>query len=110
VKKLVWPIIVLTSILGWSALMAQSDSPKLTAEFPGASLKWVHVAETEFQREKLDLNKYTVSVAEEDDTVTVGLASLDSAQGRRGNSGSYPGFVVIISKKDLHVIRSNYIR
>ena len=109
-KRLTLAIVVVTSILGWRALMAQSVPPKVTAEFPGASLKWINIAEAEFQRKKLDVDKYTVSVVEQDDSVTVALTSSDSVQGARGSTGSYPGFVVEINKKDMKVVRSNYIR
>ena len=109
-KRLTLAILVVASILGWTALMAQSVPPKVTAEFPGASLKWVHIAEAEFQRKKLDVSNYTISVVEENNSVTVGLSSLDSVPGTRGSSGTYPGYVVEISKKDLKVLRSNYVR
>lgn len=90
--------------------MAQSNPPKLIAEFSGASLKWIHAAEPEFQRRSLDLDKYIVSVAERDDSVLVTLSAPDIVEGTRGSSGSYPSFVVEISKKDLKVVRSNYVR
>lgn len=90
--------------------MAQSVPPKVTAEFPGASLKWVHIAEAEFQRKKLDVDKYTVSVVEESNSVTVSLSSLDSVPGTRGSSGIYSAYTVEISKKDLKILRSNYVR
>jgi hypothetical protein len=112
-KRLAWSIMVLASILGWRELMAQPN-PRLLAKFPASSLKWVHVAEPEFEREKLDLDKYNLSVAEEGDSVIVSLSSLDCVERAnsvgRGSCGTYPGFVVVISKKDMHVIRSNYIR
>ncbi len=103
-------IMLVISIPGWSALMAQSNPPKVMAEFTGASLKWIHAAEPEFQRRKFDLDKYTVSVVEQDDSVTVGLRSYDVVKGAMGSTGSYPGYEVEISKKDLKVVRSNYIR
>jgi hypothetical protein len=109
-KRLTLAILVATSILGWSALLAQSVPPKVVAELPGGSLKWIHIAEAEFQRKDLDVDKYTVSVVEENNSVTVTLRSLDSVPGARGSSGTYPGYVVEISKKDLKVLRSNYVR
>ena len=90
--------------------MAQSNPPKVLAEFPGASLKWVDAAEPVLQEKKLDLDKYTISVLEQADSVTVILKSEGSASGGRGNTGKNPGFEVEISKKDLKVLRSNYIR
>jgi hypothetical protein len=110
-KRIVWTIMVLVAILGCSELTGQSK-PRLLAKFPVASLKWIHIAEPVFQREKLDLEKYTVSVTDEADSVTVSLISLDCVEGwkGRGNCGSYSGFVVTVDKKDMHVIRSNYVR
>jgi hypothetical protein len=101
---------MMISVLGWGTLIAQSNSPKVMAEFAGASLKWIHAAEPEFQRRKLDLSNYTVSVIEERDSVAVVLKSLDAVKGVKGSSGSYPGYEVEISKKDLKVVRSNYVR
>jgi hypothetical protein len=109
-KRFVWAMIIVVSILGWSALMAQSNPPKVIAEFTGASLKWIHATEPEFERRKLDVDKYTVIVVEQNDSVTVGLKSSDAAEGARGSTGRYPGYEVEISKKDVKVIRSNYIR
>jgi hypothetical protein len=109
-KRFALAVMVVISVLGWSALRAQSNPPKVMAEFAGASLKWIHAAEPEFQRRKLNLDKYTISVVEERDSVTVVLISLDAVEGAKGSSGSYPGYEVEISKKDLKVVRSNYVR
>src|SRR5579864_9083768 len=109
-KRLTLVLVVMIFVLGRSALVAQSNAPKVVAEFSGASLKWIHVAEPEFHRQKLDLDKYIVSVVEQRDSVTVGLSSVDAVQGARGRTGSHPGYEVEITKKDLKVVRSNYIR
>ena len=109
-KRLAFAIIVVASIwAAWTSIV-QSHPPRVMAEFPGASLKWVHAAEPEFHRKKLDLDKYTVSVFEEDNSVTVSLSSLDSVPGARGSTGTSPGYEVEISKKDLRVLRANYVR
>ena len=96
--------------LGWSVTMAQSNPPKVLAEFPGAYLKWIHAAEPVLQDKKLDLDKYTISLLEQADSVTVILKSGDSTPGARGSTGTNPSFEVEISKKDLKVLRSNYVR
>lgn len=101
---------VIISFLGSTALMVQSKPPRLMAEFAGASLKWVHAAEPEFERKKLDLGNYTVSIVEQDDSVIVTLTSSDAPRGARGSAGKYPGYEVEISKKDLKIVRSNYVR
>ena len=109
-KRLAFAIIVVASILAMGASMVQSHPPRVMAEFPGASLRWVHTAEPEFQREKLDLDKYTVSVVEEDNFVTVSLSSLDNVQGGRGSTGTSPGYEVEIGRRDLRILRAHYVR
>lgn len=109
-KTFVWAMVLVISLLGWTGLFAQSKPSGVMAEFTGASLKWIRAAEPEFQRRKLPLEKYMVSVVDQDDSVVVDLTSLDSAKRTRGSTGSYPGYEVEIRKKDLKVVRSNYIR
>jgi hypothetical protein len=108
-KRFVRVTIVVIAGMGWSMSMAQQPL-RVRAEFPGASLKWIHIAEPEIQRRKLDLDRYNVSIIEEKDSVIVSLQSLDNPEGAMGSMGSYPGYQVEISKKDLKVVRANYIR
>ncbi len=68
-KRFVWATVLGISILGLREVLAQSNAPRVIAEFTGASLKWIYAAEPEFQRRKLNLDKYTVSVVERDDSV-----------------------------------------
>lgn len=111
-KRFVLAMIVVASILVWNASMAESNPPRVMAEFPGSSLKWVRIAEPEFEQRKLDLDNYTITVVEEDDSVAVILRSPETVgvPGLRGSTGKFPGFAVEISKKDRKVIRSNYVR
>jgi hypothetical protein len=109
-KIFAWVMLMTISILGSSGLMVQSKPPKVMAVFDGASLKWVHAAEPEFERKKLDLENYTVSIVEQNDSVIVTLSASDSQKGARGSTGKSPGYEVEINKKDMRVIRSNYIR
>lgn len=90
--------------------MAKSSPPRVTAEFAGASLKWIHAAEPEFQQKKLDLDRYTVLVIEQADSVTVLLKSTDSVEGAKGSTGKYPSYGVEISKKDMKILSSSYAR
>ena len=109
-KRLVWTIVVALAIWGQCTMMAQSGPPKQIAEFSGAAFKWVRAAEPEFQKRHLDLNKYIVLVAEQDDSVIVALRSPDATKEARGNTGTLPGYEVEIRKKDLSIVRSNYVR
>ena len=94
----------------WTAPIAQSKHSTITAEFPGASLKWVRIAEPEFQKRGLDLDHYIVYVGEYDKTVIVSLASPDADPNARGSSGTYPGYEVEISKSEKKILSSHYVR
>ena len=109
-KRFLRATVLVILMLGWTELWAQSNTPRVIAEFNGASVKWIHAAEPEFQRRHLNLDKYIVSVVEEGDSVVVTLSAPDAVKGMRGSSGSYPAFVVEVSRKDMKVVRANYIR
>ena len=109
-KECMLAMAIAISTPGWGVVMAQSNPPKVVAEFPGACLKWVRAAEPEFQRKNLDLANYTISVVEQGEFITVMLSSPDAPEGARGSVGKHPGYEVEISKKDLTIVRSNYVR
>jgi hypothetical protein len=104
--------IALFSMCAWRVSGAQPKHPRMVAKFPGASLKWVHIAEPEFQRKGLNLKHYMVSVVDHKDTVDVFLTSVDTpvSQEVRGSSGTYPAFDVEISKAGDKIMRSYYVR
>jgi hypothetical protein len=109
-KALLAVVIVVISAQGRYISMAQSNAQKVIAEFPGSSLKWIEAAEPEFHRRNLDLGNYIVSVVDHGDSVIVALSSPDQPAGARGSVGKYPGYEVEISKKDMQIVRSNYVR
>jgi hypothetical protein len=80
------------------------------AELPGKSLKWIRIAQPEFERESLEVDKYFLTVVEEDDSVSVILTGSRISKEVRGDPGPIPGYEVEISKKDQKVIRANYIK
>jgi len=90
--------------------MSQKRRLGVAAELPGSSLKWIHIAEGEFERERLDLDKYRVSVVEEDDSVVVILTGLNEPKHVRGSVGLDLGYAVEISKKTRKVLQSSYTR
>jgi len=90
--------------------MTKTMKLEVTAELPGSSLKWIHIAEAEFDRRKLDLDKYRVSVIEERDTVVVILTGLKQPRNSIGSLGPDLGYEVEISKRTRKVVRSNYVR
>ena len=102
--------ILVASTLTWSGTMTKKSQLGVSAELPGSSLKWIHIAEGEFERRGLNLDKYRVSVVEDKDSVVVILTGLREPKGVRGSVGPDPGYEVEISKKDRKVLRSNYVR
>ncbi len=105
-------IVILTAIVVGSILCsAQSESPvKTVAKFSGTALKWIQIAQPEFERERLDVSRYNVVVDESADEVYVMLISPDSKPSYRGSSGTYPNFEVTISKKDGKVVNASFAR
>ncbi|MGB6598527.1 MAG: hypothetical protein WBE70_15525, partial [Candidatus Acidiferrum sp.] len=80
------------------------------AELPGKALTWIGIAQPEFERENLQVDKYFVTVVEEDESVSVILTGSRISKEVRGDPGPIPGYEVEISKKGKKVIRANYIR
>lgn len=111
-RTCIFAVFALIFVGTWKTPDAQPKYPKVAAEFPGASLKWVHIAEPEFQKRGINLDHYTVSVIEDDKTVDVSLISLDADRHAsvRGSSGTYPGFAVEIDKAQKKVLSSSYVR
>ncbi len=92
--------------------MTQSGSPpaKVVAEFRGSALRWVYAAEDEIKRKNLDLDKYIVSVVEEEESVVVLLRAPDQPKHKRGHAGNLPGLQIEMRKTDASIVRSNYVR
>ncbi len=114
-RRILAPAMLVIAIITSGVATAKISRSRVVAEMPGSSLKWIHIAEGEFARKGLDLDRYRVSVVEEDDSVVVILTGLKSPKNVRGSRvvgsvGPDPGYEVEISKKDLRVLRSNYVR
>ena len=112
-KKLAILLIIMIEIStqGWYTSMAQSTPENAVKELPGTAIKWIEIAMPEFRRRNLDLNNYTVSIFDDGDFVFVVLTSLDQPKGgAKGSAGTYPGYEVEISKKDMTVLRSYYAK
>jgi hypothetical protein len=124
-KKLLIAAIAVSLVMTSSTVMSTqkpvpdgertSRSSRILAEFPASSLKWIQIAEPEFRRRQLDVEKYVLSVYDvDDDSVGVLLTEWGLAKqaetGILGNPGKLPGFEVVIGKKDRRIVRANYIR
>ncbi len=108
-RKLILISVLLCIGLGWSAAVERHFVVK--AEFPGSSLKWIHVAEAQFKQQGLDVDKYTVCLIYKDDSVVVMLENPGTEGSKSyGNPGPLPEYEVEITKADSKIIRANYIR
>jgi hypothetical protein len=108
-KTILLTIAAILSVLALRPSSVQSGSLVL-AEFPASSLKWVHIAEPIFQQRKLELDKYTITVIDEGDTITVIANEAGLSDKVRGSGGKYPAYEVQISKKDEKVVDAHYDR
>jgi hypothetical protein len=100
-------VVAISASIAASAITSQS---RIETQMPGSSLKWIHIAEHEWERKEFDLDKYRVLVVEEENSVTVILRGLNEPKGTLGSIGPDPGYEVEISKKTYKVLRSNYVR
>jgi len=98
-------ILLVVTVIG-SGGKTQDKELGVDAELPGRSLKWIHIAERVFARKGINVDKFTVTVFEEEDTVAVYLTDLDQPITTRGGGG----LNVVISKKTKRVIKTYYSR
>jgi len=71
-----------TEHVNGSVRSSESDSRN-----SGLLPKWIHAAEPEFPRKLFDLDNYTISVIEHEESVTVILSCVDAPDGARGSVG-----------------------
>lgn len=86
--------------------MTQESESTLDGQISGAALKYIHIAEPVFARERIKVEDYIVVVFEEEDTVTVFLRDPKAPKNTRG--GGLPQ--VEISKKTKKVLKTSYSR
>ncbi len=103
-------VILATMLFGPIMCNAQSGQSKTLARFPGTALKWIQIAQPEFERKNLDVTRYNIVVDESADSVYVSLISPDSNPSGRGSTGTYPNFEVTINKKNGKVVSASFAR
>ncbi len=99
-------ILVVGMLIPLRASVAQQQIARV--ELPGSSLKWIHIAEAEFERRHLDLDRYNITVWETSTSAYVVLRSAEDRSTGFGSRGKYPGYGVNIDKKDGRIISSAY--
>ena len=63
-----------STLAGMSQSVATTqNSDFLIADFQGSTLRWIHIAEPEFDSRRIDVAKYHVCVVEFRETVAVSL-------------------------------------
>ena len=105
IRFVVIVILVISTVIV-SGGRTQDNELGVNAELPGKSLKWIHIAERVFARKGIDIEKWTVNVFEEADTITVFLRDPNQPSTTRGGGG----LEVEISKKTKKVLRTFYSR
>jgi hypothetical protein len=104
---------VLVILVGFAIVKAQAPmeaqaNPVRQFEIPGAALSWIHLAEQEFARRKLDVSKYYVTVLDGKDDVWITLT-----QGHLGEVTSVaplPEYEVQLRRNDTKIIASHFVK
>jgi hypothetical protein len=96
--------------LGGSLALSQADGPKLTAVVPGASIKWLEIANSETRRKHLNPDNFSVSVVEANGLAIVIFKSVNAPAQTKGNGLSRIGYEVQIRKSDAKIVHSNFLR
>ena len=80
----------------------------------GVGYRVIQAAMSEFVRNNLDISRYRITVAERGSSYVVTFidASVtnDAPGYTRGSPGKIPSFSVELSRDDLRLIRSNFVR
>jgi hypothetical protein len=100
--------LMLLSVLFSVRLWAMEES------ISGVSYRVIQAAMSEFVRKNLDITRYRITVAGEGSSYLVTFidasAPNDPSGHMRGNPGKIPAFSVELSRDDLRLIRSNFVR
>jgi len=74
-----------------------------------SSLNAIRIASEVFREHNPNLNDYNVQIVRDGDSVVVVFVGKRRPPGTRG-VGNIPGFEVELDPRDLHVIRSHFVR
>ena len=76
----------------------------------GASLKVIEAALPKFEEQGMKLDKYAVSVFEQESSFLVVFDDPNRPASQRGSTTTVIGYEVEVSKQGLRVVRSNFVR
>lgn len=76
----------------------------------GTTLKVIQAAMPRFEEQGLKLNKYVVSVFEQESSFIVVFDDPKRPAGQRGSTPDVTAFEVEIKKQGLQVVRANFVR
>ena len=106
-------VVLLGLILPTRSVSMKKPEPgviKDVAKLSGLVLRCVFAAKKELEQKKIPLEKYDISILENQNSVMIVLKTPGQAVTVRGDMGKFPGYEVEVRKIDLHIARSNYIR
>ena len=93
-----------------STLIAHTSSLKTLDVVQGSSLAPIQAASTIFQRHKLDLAHYKITLVRDGTALVVMFTDKDAKPGGRGSLGTHPGFEVEMDSHGQHVLKSYFVR
>jgi len=92
------------------ALLSATGQVELLDTIQCSSVPPIEAALPVFQRYNPDLKRYRISVVREKESIAVTFTDRGTQPGGRGHAGPMLGFEVELNARDLHVLRSNFIR
>ena len=93
-----------------SALTAHTSSLKTIDVVQGSSFAPIQAASTVFQRHKLDLAHYKITLVRDGTALVVMFTDKDAKPGGRGSLGTHPGFEVELDSHGQQVLKSHFVR
>ena len=92
------------------ALLSDHEHVTVLDRIEGSSLPFIEAAVAIFHKHNLDLSLYQIEVIRNRDLIVVTFTDKDQSTIVLGNPGGRLGFEVVLRPKDLHVVRSHFIR
>lgn len=99
------------SMFTWGSTMESIGSYDKVANVDGEHVRIIQATASEFSKHQLDLKRYQVIVIDSGESWVVLYQAKGTLPEHRGSPvKGVPGFTVELKKKDLSVIRSNFVR
>ena len=109
--RIVWLAVAMMVLAsGGGAPMSSAAKVELVDSIEGTSFLAISAALPSFEANQARLADYRIKVVRDGNTLIVVFTDKNDPGAVRGSAGKRPAFEVALDPKDLHVIRSNYVR